>query len=82
MEADGALGKKLQAYIEVSKLYASVIKDYKGNCVPGVVMGGGNGTHTVGVWAQEFLDLLTIKTARALGLGRSICNLTSSVDTK
>jgi len=50
MEADGALEKKLQAYIEVSKLYASAIKDYKGHWVPGVVMGGGNGTHAAGVW--------------------------------
>jgi len=48
MEADGVLEKQFQAYIEVSKLYASAIKDSKGNWVPGVVMGGGNGTHTAG----------------------------------
>ena len=54
-EADGALEKKLQAYIEVSKLYASVIKDYKGNWVPGVVMGGGNGTHTAGFGRRSSL---------------------------
>ena len=82
MEADGALEKKLQAYIEVSKLYASAIKDYKGNWVPGVVIGGGNGTHAAGSGAQELIDLLTIKTARDLGLDISIRNLTSRVDTK
>ena len=38
MEADRALEKKLQTYSEVSKLYASAIKDYKGHWVPGVVM--------------------------------------------
>ena len=42
------LEKQFQAYIEVSKLYASAIKDHKGNWVPGVAMGGGNGTHTAG----------------------------------
>ena len=82
MEADGALEKKLQAYIEVSKLYASAIKDYKGNWVPGVVMGGGNGTHAAGSGVQDLIDLLTIKTARDLGLDLSIRNLTSRVDTK
>jgi hypothetical protein len=82
MEADGVLEKKLQAYTEVSKLYASAIKDYKGNWVPSVVMGGGNGTHMAGSGAQELIDLLTIKTVRDLGLDMSIRNLTSSVDTK
>jgi hypothetical protein len=71
MEADGALEKKLQAYMEVSKLYAAAIQNYKGNWVPNVVMGGGNGhgTHpTAGSGAQELIDLLTMKTARELGL--------------
>jgi len=57
-------------------------KDYKGNWVPGVVMGGGNGIHMAGSGAQDLIDLLTIKTARDLGLDISIRNLTSSVDTK
>jgi hypothetical protein len=43
MDADGVPEKKLQAYIEVSKLYANAIKDYKGNRVPSVVMGVGMG---------------------------------------
>jgi hypothetical protein len=71
MEADGALEKKLQAYMEVSKLYAAAIQNYKGNWVPNVVMGGGNGngTHpTAGSGAQELIDLLTVKTAKELGL--------------
>jgi len=72
MDAAGALEKKLQVYIEVSKLYASAIKDYKGNWVPSVVMGGGHGTQTAGSGAQELLDLLTVKTARELGLDMSI----------
>ena len=81
MEADGALEKKLQAH-RGQQAHASAIKDYKGNWVPGVVMGGGNGTHAAGSGAQELIDLLTIKTARDLGLDISIRNLTSRVDTK
>jgi hypothetical protein len=84
MEAGGALEKKLQASLEVSKLYASAIKDYKGNGVPSVVMGGGNGhgTQTAGLGAQELIDLLTIKTVRDLGLDMRVRTLTSRVDTK
>ena len=78
----GRWKKRLQAYIEVSKLYASAIKGYKGNRVPGVVMGGGNGTHAAGSGAADHIDLLTIKTARDPGLDISIRNLTSRVDTK
>jgi hypothetical protein len=82
MEADGALEKKLQAYIEVSKLYANAIKDYKGNWVPSVVMGGGNGAQTAGSGVQELIDLLTVKTAKALGLDMSIRTPIASGDTK
>ena len=82
MEADGALEKKLQAYTEVAKLYASAIKDYKGNWVPSVVMGGGNGSQTAGSGAHELIDLLTVKTARELGLDMSIRTPTSSGDTR
>lgn len=72
MEADGALEKKLQAYIEVSKVYAGAIQGYKGNWVPSVVMGNGHGTQTAGSGAQELVDLLTVKTARELGLQMNI----------
>jgi len=72
MEADGALEKKLQAYIEVSKLYAAAMQNYKGSWVPSVVMGGGTGTQTAGSGAQELINLLTAKTAQELGLGMSM----------
>jgi regulator of protease activity HflC (stomatin/prohibitin superfamily) len=68
MEADGALEKKLQAYIEVSKLYANAMQSYKGSWVPNIVMGGVNGTSTAGSGAQELINLLTAKTAQELGL--------------
>jgi inorganic triphosphatase YgiF len=54
MDAAGALEKKLQAYIELSKLYASAIKDYKGNWVPSVVMGGGMGRRRPGRGRKSF----------------------------
>jgi hypothetical protein len=55
MEADGALEKKLQAYTEVSKLYASAIKDYQGNWVPSVVMGVGMGRRRPGLERRNSL---------------------------
>lgn len=65
MAADGALDPKLKAYIEVNAKYAESIANYKGNWVPGVVMGeggkGGNG-------AQDMINLLSVKTAKELGL--------------
>jgi regulator of protease activity HflC (stomatin/prohibitin superfamily) len=66
MSADGALDPKLKAYIEVNAKYADAIANYKGNWVPGVVMGdaggkGGNG-------AQDMINLLSVKTAKELGL--------------
>ena len=70
MQADGALEKKLQTYLEVSKLYADAIKGYGGNWVPNVVMGGGAGT--AGSGAQQLVDLLTAKTAKELGLDINI----------
>jgi regulator of protease activity HflC (stomatin/prohibitin superfamily) len=72
MDADGALEKKLQAYIEVSKLYATAMQNYKGSWVPSIVMGGGTGMQTAGSGAQELINLLTAKTAQELGLGMSM----------
>ncbi len=86
MEADGALDKKLQAYMEVNKLYAGAIQNYKGSWVPNIVMGGGNGMQTAGSGAQELINLLTVKTAQDLGLDMSIRAksnpTTSAVDNK
>jgi hypothetical protein len=55
MDADGSLEKKLQAYIEVSKLYANAIKDYKGNWAPSVVMGVGTGRRRLGLGRRSSL---------------------------
>lgn len=68
MNADGALDKKLQAYIEVQKLYADAIKNYQGDWVPNVVMGGGGASQVAGSGATALVDLLSAKTAMELGL--------------
>lgn len=69
MQADGALEKKLAAYIEVQKVWSGAIKDYKGNWVPGVVMGTAGHTQS---GAQAMVDILTVKTAKDLALDMSL----------
>jgi regulator of protease activity HflC (stomatin/prohibitin superfamily) len=74
MEADGALEKKLGAYVEVNKLYADAISRYGGSWVPNVVMGGGtSGTNAPG--AMQLIDLLTAKTAHDLSLDMNVPNI-------
>ena len=67
MEADGALKQKLDAYIEVNKLYAEAIAKYQGQWVPSVVMGPSNQSGTTN-GAQALIDMLTVKTAKDLAL--------------
>ncbi len=69
MAADGALEKKLEAYIAVNKVYADAIKNYKGNWVPEISMGGGNSS--VGGGSQDLINLLMAKTAKDLSLDMS-----------
>jgi hypothetical protein len=72
MGADGALEKKLAAYVQVNQNYATAIQNFKGNWVPSVVMGGNNENHVAGSGAQQLIDLLTVKTAKELGLNLNI----------
>ena len=69
MEADGALDKKLEAFVEVNKWYADAIKGYGGQWVPSVVMGSGTGgSSTSASGAQQLIDMLTARTAKDLAL--------------
>ena len=70
MNADGALAAKLDAWKEVNKYYATAMKDYKGQWVPNVMMGGGQGQNMNA--AQSLLDLFMVKTAKDLSLDMSI----------
>jgi regulator of protease activity HflC (stomatin/prohibitin superfamily) len=65
MQADGALKQKLDAYVEVNKLYADAIARYNGNWVPSTVLGG-NGKSVNG--AQQLINMLMVKTAKDLHL--------------
>lgn len=65
MEADGALEKKLAAYIEIQKAYAEAIREYRGNWVPVV---SSNSAGSAGSGPMDFINLLTVKTAKELFL--------------
>ncbi len=68
MKADGALEQKLAAWVQVNGLYAAEIG--KQRWVPEVMMGG---DPTVsGSAATDMIQLLTVQTARDLGLDMSI----------
>lgn len=64
MKADGALEKKLNAQIEIQKVWADAFSKYQGAIVP-QIQTGGNGT-TNG--ALNFMDIMTAKTARDFAL--------------
>ncbi len=66
MTADGALDKKLEAYLKATEMYTNAMAKYPGNWVPSIVMGGGNGGNSNG--ALNLMDFLTAKTANDLGL--------------
>lgn len=70
MSADGALDQKLQAYIQVSGMYAKAMGEYKGAWVPTTVMGAGQSGTING--ASQLVELLTAKTARDLGVDMSV----------
>lgn len=73
MAADGALEKKLDAWLKAQQAYATAIGQYRGAWVPSVVFGGanGNGAGTEN-GAQQLISLLTAKTAIDLGLDMSM----------
>ncbi|OGZ04254.1 MAG: hypothetical protein A2648_00425 [Candidatus Lloydbacteria bacterium RIFCSPHIGHO2_01_FULL_41_20] len=71
MSADGALDKKLEAWVKVNEAYATAVKDYKGQWVPGIVMAGQGSTASaqgMPSGAQAMIDFLTVKTAKDLAV--------------
>ena len=70
IQADNALQAKLDTYATVQKAWASAFQGYQGNVVPTTVFGAGaSGNGQNG--AQNFMDLVTAKTARDLSLDLS-----------
>lgn len=68
IKADGALDKKLAAYVEVQKAFAEAFSKAP---VPSVNMAGTGNTGRGGE-AQDFLSLLTVKAAKDLQLDMSV----------
>ncbi len=72
MEADGALQKKLDAWVVVNGQNAMALGNYQGNLVPQVIFGG-SGDHaatTAGV--PDLLGMFAVKTAKDLGIDMSV----------
>jgi len=67
MSADGALEKKLEAYLKVNEMYATAIGNYKGNWVP-TVQTGGSAAGNAQNGAIDLINLLAVKTAKDLAL--------------
>jgi hypothetical protein len=72
MEADGALEKKLDAFIRVNELYAEAVKGYQGSLVPTVVMGENNGRQPAGGGVAELMQLFTAMAAKNLALDMGV----------
>ena len=74
MAADGGLTQKLETYQTIMLKYAEMIATYKGNWVPGVVMGNATGNYN---GAESILQSLGVKTLRDLSLDMSVPGNTS-----
>ncbi|MBL0349455.1 MAG: hypothetical protein IPP68_03635 [Elusimicrobia bacterium] len=66
MQADGALEKKLQAYVETQKYWADAMARMTQPVVPGVSMGGADGKGGNGV--TQMMEIMAAKAARDLQL--------------
>ena len=73
MNADGALDKKLEAFVKTQELWADAFKSHTGPLVPTLQMGGNgtNGSNAVSN-TQQFMDLLSAKAAKDLALDLSL----------
>ena len=66
LAADNALTARLTTYERVQAAWANALSGYRGNLVPGVVMGGGDGKSQPSV--NDFIALLMAKNAADLGI--------------
>ncbi|MDZ4785237.1 MAG: SPFH domain-containing protein [bacterium] len=70
MQADGALEMKLNAQVEVQKVWADAFSKYTGAVVPQIQTGGGTATNG----ALNFMDIMTAKTAKDFALDMKVKN--------
>jgi hypothetical protein len=70
MTADGALERKLEAYVETQKMWAAAFRDFRGAIVPTISTNGGTGgTNNA---AADFMSMIGMKAAKDLALEMSI----------
>jgi regulator of protease activity HflC (stomatin/prohibitin superfamily) len=67
MEADGALDRKLDAYVKTQQFWADAVKNYQGNWMP-LVSSGSQGGSQAGSGAMQLLEMMGAKAAVDLGL--------------
>lgn len=72
MNADGALDKKLEAWVTVNHQYADAMKNYQGDWVPSIIMGGNGNQGGSNNGAEDFINLMMMKTAKDLSLDVSV----------
>lgn len=72
MQADGALEKKLAAWIESQRFWADAFSKAQQPIVPSVVMGSGSGSAVAGSGLQQFMEILAVKAAKDLGLDMGV----------
>lgn len=68
MSADGALDKKLAAYVETQKFWAEAMSKMTQPIVPQIVTGGSNGTSAGTNGVASFMELMGLKAARELAV--------------
>lgn len=69
MQADGALDKKLAAYTETQRYWASAIGGFQGNLVPQFQLGSNGGNHNSAI---DWMQIMGMKAARDLGLNLDV----------
>ena len=63
--ADGALEKKLEAYVQTQAAWANAVSQMK---VPQQIFGGTGSTNVAGSTVEQFMQLMTVKSAKDLTL--------------
>jgi regulator of protease activity HflC (stomatin/prohibitin superfamily) len=71
MQADNALEKRLEAQVKINEIWAKAVQGYQGNWVP-VISSGGGTDGKAGSGMQTLIDMLSVKTAKELGLDMGI----------
>lgn len=72
MAADGALDAKLKAYTAVNEIWANAFSAYRGQIVPQIVSGGGNGMSAADNGFQQAMQAVGIKALKDLALDTSL----------